>query len=115
MRASFTLGQSPPPVARLRDAGVSLVVASDANPGTAPTESLPLALAFAVRLYGLTPDEALLAATRTAAASLDVAGGALELGAPADLVVWDLPHEHAIVQPWGVPKTHRVLRSGREI
>jgi imidazolonepropionase len=113
--ASFTLGQSPPPVARLRDAGVALVVASDANPGTAPTESLPLALAFAVRLYGLTPDEALVAATRTAAASLDVAGGALNVGAPADLVVWDLPHEHAIVQPWGVPKTHRVLRAGREI
>ncbi len=68
--ASFTLAQPPPPVRALREAGVSLVVASDANPGTAPTESLPLALALAVRLYGLTPDEALHAATRDAAASL---------------------------------------------
>ncbi len=113
--ASFTLGQAPPPVARLRAAGVALVVASDANPGTAPTESLPLALALAVRQYGLTPDEALLAATRTAARSLDAAGGTLDVGSPADLVVWDLQHEHAIVQPWGVPKTHRVLRGGRPI
>jgi len=113
--ASFTLGQAPPPVARLRAAGVALVVASDANPGTAPTESLPLALAFAVRQYGLTPDEALLAATRTAARSLDEPGGTLDVGAAADLVVWDLPHEHAIVQPWGVPKAHLVMRGGRAI
>src|SRR5690606_38417534 len=51
--ASFTLGQAPPPVGLLRASGVPLVVASDANPGTAPTESLPLAMALAVRLYGL--------------------------------------------------------------
>ena len=113
--ASFTLAQAPPPVARLRAAGVTLVVASDANPGTAPTESLPLALALAVRQYGLTPDEALLAATRSAARSLDLPGGTLDVGSPADLVVWDLPHEHAIVQPWGVPKAHRVMRDGRDI
>ena len=112
--ASFTLAQSPPPVRALRDAGVRLVVASDANPGTAPTESLPLALALAVRAYGLSPDEALLAATRDAAASLGLADrGVLREGARADIVVWDLPHEHAIVQPWGVAKTHAVVIGGR--
>ena len=111
--ASFTLAQPPPPVAALRDAGVSLVVASDANPGTAPTESLPLALALAVRSYGMTPDEALLAVTRHAAASLRLSDrGVLREGARADLVVWDLPHEHAIVQPWGVSKTRTVLVDG---
>jgi imidazolonepropionase len=114
--ASFTLAQSPPPVAKLRAARVPLVVASDANPGTAPTESLPLALALAVRAYGLSPEEALLGATRLAASSLDLAGrGVLAGGGPADLTVWDLPHEHAIVQPWGAPKTRLVLRDGRPI
>lgn len=112
--ASFTLGQAPPPVARLRDAGVTLVVASDANPGTAPTESLPLAMALAVRAYGLSPDEAILGATRHAAAALGLTDrGLLRVGARADLVAWDLPHEHAIVQPWGVRKTRGVLVEGR--
>jgi imidazolonepropionase len=116
--ASFTLGQSPPPVALLRDAGVPLVVASDSNPGTAPTESLPLALALAVRSYGLTPSEAILGVTRLAAASLGRSNegelrGQLTPGARADLVVWDLPHELALVQPWGTSRASLVMRDGR--
>lgn len=120
--ASFTLAQAPPPVAALRSAGVPLVVASDANPGTAPSESLPLAMALAVRMYDLSPAEAILGATRLAAASLGLWGGgtlhprgALAPGARADIVVWDLPHENAIVQPWGAPKTWVVLRDGLRI
>ncbi|HEY4016290.1 MAG TPA: imidazolonepropionase [Polyangiaceae bacterium] len=112
--ASFVLGQAAPPVGLLRSAGVNLVVASDANPGTAPTESLPLAMALAVRLYGLSPDEVLLGATRHAAASLGMGDrGVLRAGARADFVVWDLPHEHAILQPWGLPKTQAVVGAGR--
>ena len=112
--ASFTLGQAPPPVAALRQAGVALVVASDANPGTAPTESLPLALAFAVRSYGLTVAEAILGATREAALSLGLADrGHLVPGARADVALWDLPHEAAIVQPFGVPRTTGVLIGGK--
>jgi imidazolonepropionase len=115
--ASFTLRQEPPPIAALRAAGVRLVVASDANPGTAPTESLPLALALAVRSYGLTPAEAILGATREAAASLGLADvtGALRPGLAADLVRWDLPHENAIVQPWGARRATAVLRGGRPL
>ncbi len=114
--ASFTLGQPPPPVAALREAGVPLVVASDANPGTAPTESLPLAMALAVRSYGLSPEEALRGATAHAAACLDLPDrGVLREGARADFVVWDLPHERALVQPWGTARAHLVVSGGREI
>ena len=111
--ACFTLGQTPPPVAKLRAAGVPFVVASDANPGTAPTESLPLAIAMAVRLYALTPAEAILGATRIAADSLDEPlRGRIAIGAHADVVAWDLPHELALIQPWGTPRARLVLREG---
>lgn len=115
--ASFTLRQDPPPIAALRAAGVPFVVASDANPGTAPTESLPLAMALAVRMYGLTVAETILGATREAAASLGLGehAGALREDFWADFVVWDLPHENAIVQPWGVPRGRAVWRAGRKI
>lgn len=113
--ASYTLAQAPPPVAKLRQAGVELVVASDANPGTAPTESLPLAMAMAVRSYGLTASEAILAATRHASDALEHEGGWLVEGGPADLVLWDLPHEHDLVQPWGVSRVRATLRRGRVI
>jgi imidazolonepropionase len=111
--ASFTLGQPPPPVKALRDAGVTLVIASDANPGTAPTESLPLAMALAVRVYGMTPGEALLGVTREAAHSLGLHDrGVLRVGARADVVAWDLPHEDALVQPWGTAKTRATMVAG---
>ena len=120
--ASFTLRQEPPPIEALRKAGVTMAIASDANPGTAPTESLPLAMSLAVSMYRLTPAEAILGATRAAAMSLGLSTasgnrprGSLAPGARPDIVVWDLPHEHAILQPWGVAKTYLVLRNGRPI
>lgn len=115
--ASLTLRQAPPPVANLRRHGIPLVVASDANPGTAPTESLPLAMALAVCSYGLSPEEAILGTTREAAISLDLEGkaGVLAPGHDADLVVWDLPHENALVQPWGVSKARHVISRGQRI
>ncbi len=112
--ASLTLGQTPPPVDSFRRAGISLVVASDANPGTAPSESLPLAMALAVRTYGLSVAEAILGVTSSAAASLGLAAecGMLRKGLRADIVLWDLPHENALVLPWGVSRTNAVYRNG---
>jgi imidazolonepropionase len=115
--ASFTLRQEPPPVAALRAGGVARVVASDANPGTAPTESLPLALALAARGYGLGVAETLLGATREAAASLGLGEvtGAVRAGFAADLALWDLPHENAVLQPWGLARVRGTLRAGELI
>ncbi len=114
--ASFTLGQAPPPIEVLRRAGVRLVVASDANPGTAPTESLPLALALAARSYGLSPRECLDGATIHAARALGLRDrGDITVGARADLVLWELPSEVALVQPWGAPPIHAVVHGGRVV
>lgn len=114
--ACFTLGQRPPPVEKIRAAGVSMAVASDANPGTAPTESLPLAMAIAVRFYRMTPEEVILGTTRIAARSLGLEDrGVLAAGKRADFVSWDLPHETALVQPWGVSKAAMVVSGGSVI
>ncbi len=113
--ARWVLGQKEqPPVEKLRSAGVAMVVASDANPGTAPTESLPLAMAMALRNDGLTPDEIWAGVTRHAARVLGLqeAIGTLEVGKVANVVAWDFSHEHALLQPWGTSKASRVWVCG---
>jgi imidazolonepropionase len=70
-----------------------------------------------VRGYGLTVAEAILGATREAAASLGLGGvaGAVRPGLSADLALWDLPHENAIVQPWGTGRVRAALKAGTVI
>lgn len=89
---------------RLIDAGVTVALATDCNPGTCYSSSMPLMIAFAVRHMGMTPAEALWAATAGAAQALrreDV--GVVKVGGPADLTVLDAPsHLHLAYRP-GVP------------
>jgi len=91
--STFTLRASPAPVAALRDAGAALAIASDLNPGTSPISSMPETIAFACSLYGMTPLEALTAATANPAwvLGLDDRLGTLEPGKRADLVLLDGP------------------------
>lgn len=86
-----------PPVAALRAAGVGMAVATDHNPGTSPFLSMRWMLHLACTRWGLSPDEALLGATRWGAAALGVATGRLVPGAPADLALWATPNPHALV------------------
>ena len=82
-----------PPVAALRAAGVPMAVATDHNPGTAPTLSPLLMLNMACTLFGLTPDEALRGMTVHAARALGLHDrGALKAGLRADFCVWDIDH-----------------------
>jgi imidazolonepropionase len=93
--AYITLGETqPPPIKQLRDHNVPMAVATDCNPGTSPLQSLREAMALACRVFGLTPEEALIGATRNAAAALGLADdrGTLEAGKRADLAVWDIDH-----------------------
>jgi imidazolonepropionase len=91
--STFTLRASPAPVASLRDAGAALAIATDLNPGTSPICSMPETIAFACSLYGMTPLEALTAATANPAwvLGLDERLGTLEPGKRADLVMLDGP------------------------
>lgn len=106
----FSTRHPYPDARRLLDAGVRIALATDCNPGTSYTSSMPFCIALAVREMGLTPTEALLAATRGGAQSLrrdDI--GHLRPGARADLVLLDAPsHVHLAYRP-GVPLVARVL------
>ena len=97
---------------RLLDAGAAIALASDCNPGSSFTSSMPFCIALAVRDMGLTPGEALRAATLGGAAALrrdDV--GHLRPGARADLAVLAAPsHIHLAYRP-GVPLVARTLRA----
>jgi imidazolonepropionase len=106
--------RSPWPDARaLLDAGVTVALASDCNPGTSFTTNMPLVVALAVSALGMSPEEATWGATAGGAAALerdDV--GRLSPGTRADLVVLDAPsHVHLAYRP-GVPLTRTVVRAG---
>ena len=110
----FSTRHPYPDARRLLDAGVTVALACDCNPGSSYTTSMPFCIAMAVRDMGMTPAEALRAATLGGAAALrrdDV--GHLRLGARADLVVLDAPtYVHLAYRP-GVPLVHRVMSEGR--
>ena len=89
--ATLYLGQSPMPARTLLEAGVPVAVATDFNPGTAPSFHLPLAMTLACTQQRMTPSEVLWAVTTVAARALDLehAIGVLEPGWSADFAVID--------------------------
>ncbi|MEV0002188.1 imidazolonepropionase [Micromonospora sp. NPDC050980] len=111
--AEFSTRSPYPDARRLLDAGVTVALATDCNPGSSYTSSMPFCVALAVREMRMTPAEAVWAATAGGAAALrrtDV--GRLTPGARADLVVLDAPtHLHLAYRP-GVPLIRQVLHNG---
>ncbi|WBB77143.1 imidazolonepropionase [Micromonospora sp. WMMD1128] len=111
--AEFSTRSPYPDARRLLDAGVTVALATDCNPGSSYTSSMPFCVALAVREMRMTPAEAVWAATAGGAAALrrtDV--GRLTPGSRADLVVLDAPtHLHLAYRP-GVPLIRQVLHNG---
>ncbi len=93
--AEFLGAEHRAPGRALLDAGAIVVLATDANPGTAPVVSMPVVLGLAARMYGFSIRELLGAATLNAAWTLDLHHdrGSIELGKRADLLVLDGPAE----------------------
>lgn len=88
----FGLGGDRYPNARaMLEAGLSVVLATDFNPGSSPTPSLPMVMAIATRYMNMTAAECLAACTSSAAKSLGLEQelGALEVGMQADIAVWE--------------------------
>jgi imidazolonepropionase len=94
--AELMSAEHTPPARALADAGGICVLATDCNPGTSPIVSLPVIVGLAVRRYGWTAREALLACTLNAAWVLGLSTelGSLEVGKRADLLLLDGPIAH---------------------
>ncbi|QHO70974.1 imidazolonepropionase [Marisediminicola antarctica] len=111
----FSTRSPYPDARRLLDAGVRVALASDCNPGSSYTSSMPFCIALAVREMGMTAAEAVRAATLGGAQALrrtDI--GHLRVGAAADIVLLDAPsYVHLAYRP-GVPLVHRVIASSTE-
>ena len=112
----FSTRSPYPPARALLDAGATVAIATDCNPGSGFSTAMPLAIALAVREMRMTPAEAVRAATVGGAKALrrnDI--GWLGVGARADLVVMDAPsYIHLAYRP-GVPLISQVWRNGRRV
>jgi imidazolonepropionase len=112
--AEFSTRAQYPNARRLLDAGVTVALAADCNPGSSYTTNIPFCIAIAVREMFMTPDEAVRAATLGGALALrrtDI--GHLAPGANADALILDAPtHIHLAYRP-GVPLIAAVFKAGR--
>jgi len=100
----------------LREAGIPVALASNVNPGSAPTENLSLTLGLACLLNGLTPDEALLGVTRWGARALGSPElGRLKVGGPADLLVLGCREVAHLAAHLGIRHARAVVKGGRVV
>jgi imidazolonepropionase len=105
------------PARRLIDAGATVALATDFNPGSSPTPSMPLVLTLACSLMGMDPLEAVVAATAGGARALRLEDGTgtIRPGAPADLVVWDVADHRELPYRFGSPPLRGVWKRGQRV
>jgi imidazolonepropionase len=115
--ATLYLGQPPLQARRFLDAGVSLAVATDFNPGSAPCCSLQLAMLLACLLQRMTPSQALAGATLHAARAIGLEReiGSLEVGKRADFVLVDAPSVEHWVLETGVNRIESTFIGGERV
>ncbi len=114
----YALGSSRYPAAReMIEAGLAVVLATDFNPGSSPTASMPMILSLACTQMKMTPAEAITAATINAAYSLGRGAeiGSLEVGKWADFAIHDAGDFREIAYFFGVPSAEAVYLKGRMV
>jgi imidazolonepropionase len=115
---TFSLGlEQYAPARRMIEAGLPVALATDLNPGSCMTESMPMIITLACLGMKMTPAEAIAAATLNAAYAVDRGDmlGSLETGKQADLVIWDMPNYKVLPYHFGVSLVDTVIKSGRVV
>ncbi|MCS6809508.1 MAG: imidazolonepropionase [Bacteroidota bacterium] len=112
--ASLFLRHSYAPVRALIDAGATVALATDCNPGSSMTISMPLMMTLATTQMHMSPEEALTACTLNAAAALLLSHeyGSLEVGKKADILLADVSHFYELAYYFGVNHIVRVIKHG---
>jgi len=113
--ANYFLGlKKYPDARRLIEAGVSVALATDYNPGTSPTISMPMAMSLACTQMKMSPAEAISAATVNGAWALNMANrkGSIEPGKDADLAVFDVQDYREIAYWYGANHCQMTLLNG---
>ena len=116
--ANYFLGHKEfPDARRLIDAGVPVALATDYNPGTSPTPSMPFVLSLACTHMKMTPAEAIAASTMNAACALRMQDrkGSLEAGKDADLAVFDVKDYREIAYWFAWDRCVEMVVAGREM
>lgn len=110
----FLMGEKFAPAREMIEAGVPVALATDCNPGSSPTESMQYVIALACTALGMTPAEAVPAATINAAHAVGRAHetGSLEVGKLADIIVLDAPNHQFIPYKPGINLVERVIIGG---
>jgi imidazolonepropionase len=111
---SFFLNHGFAPARALIDAGVPVAIASDFNPGSCMSFSMPLMMTIACTQTRMTPEEALTAATLHGAAALGLAGlvGSIEVGKQADLLIADVPDYRFLAYHFGTNHVRTTIKNG---
>lgn len=104
-----------PPIELLRQHGVAIALATDANPGSSPLTSPLLVMNMACTLFRLTPEEALAGLTRHAAKALGLQDeiGTLEVGKACDLAIWDIERPAELAYRIGFNPLHARIWNGQ--
>jgi imidazolonepropionase len=114
----YALGSTAYPRAReMLDAGLAVVLATDFNPGSSPTPSMPMILSLACTQMKMSPAEAITAATINAAYSINRGDkiGSLEQGKLANFSIFDCEDYHELAYWFGIPQTHSVYVRGERV
>ena len=114
----YALGSTAYPHAReMLDAGLAVVLATDFNPGSSPTPSMPMILSIACTRMKMSPAEAITASTINAAYSLNRGGkiGSLERGKLANFSIFDCEDYRELAYWFGIPQTHSVYVKGERV
>jgi imidazolonepropionase len=113
----FLMKKAYAPARRLVEAGVPVALATDCNPGSSHTESMPMIVVLAVLQLGLSIEESLTAATLNSACSLGLGGeiGSIEPGKRADLVLLDAPNLLHLAYHYGINPVASVVKDGRRL